>query len=180
MEIWKDVKGYEGFYQVSNEGRVRSLDRYVNNSRTGEQSVLRKGKVKKQSKHHGGYLIVEFNRDGKMCTKLVHRLVAEAFCERASEDLTDVNHKDENKENNRAENLEWCTKHYNVTYGTRVERAVQKRSFPVTQYSVDGEYIKRYGSISEAAREIGGSPSNIMYACKGRFATMYGYIWRLE
>lgn len=180
MEEWRDVIGFEGFYQVSNEGRVRSVDRYVANSRNGKKTFLRKGIVKKQTKGSAGYLTVTFNRDGKMYTRLVHRLVAEAFCARPNDSCIEVNHIDENKENNHASNLEWCTTLYNLNYGTRTKRAIKKRSYTVFQCSMDGARLRSFPSISEAARAVGGSPSNIMYACRGRFSSMYGYKWELE
>ena len=110
-EIWKDIKGYEGKYQVSNLGRVKSL----NYKRTGEEKILKPTKTEK------GYLFVCLRRNSKAKSYRVHRLVAEHFIPNTDTNL-EVNHKDENKENNCVTNLEWCTHIYNVNYGTRNQR----------------------------------------------------------
>lgn len=174
MEKWKPVKGYEGFYEVSDEGRVRSLDRYTRNSRNGNFTRFVKGRVKKQS-NRGGYLCVTLNRDGKYKTVLVHRLVALAFLDNPSH-LPQVNHKDENKRNNRVDNLEWCTAEYNVCYGTRTNRMAATQSRAVIA-SKDGHDWKRYPSLMSTKAD-GMNPSNVKYACDGRFSTMYGFTWR--
>ena len=116
MEIWKDIEGYEGLYQVSNKGRIKSL----NYKRTGKEGIL-KGKADKN-----GYLIVFLYKNRKPKPFLIHRLVAEAFIPNVN-DLPEVNHIDENKENNHVENLEWCTRKYNMNYGTRTKRSVENR-----------------------------------------------------
>ena len=102
-EEWKDVEGYDGAYQVSDLGRVRSR-------KSGEWRVLR------SKKHRQGYLQVALCRDGKQKTLYVHRLVASAFIENDDESKTDINHKNEIKSDNRADNLEWCTASYNNAY----------------------------------------------------------------
>lgn len=111
-EIWKDVKGYEGLYQVSNLGRVKSLDRIDRKGR------LRKGRILKPSSNGRGYLNVCLTVDNIPHTIKVHRLVAEAFISNP-DNLPQVNHKDEIKTNNHADNLEWCTAEYNSNYGSR-------------------------------------------------------------
>lgn len=119
-EIWKDIKGYEELYQVSNLGNVRSLDRYVkqlNNNTIIER--IYKGKILKNNIASNGYSrVVLQNRKPK--TFLVHRLVAEAFIPNPNNYLY-INHKDEDKTNNHASNLEWCTQSYNINYGKRNE-----------------------------------------------------------
>ena len=117
-EIWKDIEGYEGTYQVSNLGRVRSLDRYVpfgtNSSR------LRKipGKVLKQQPHNEGYWVAQLSKDSKLSLYLVHRLVATAFIPNPMNKEM-VNHKDGNKQNNNADNLEWATRQENEDHAFR-------------------------------------------------------------
>lgn len=110
-EIWKDVKGFEGLYQVSNLGRVRSLDRRKNNH-------FFRGRILRQPKDKDGYCLVTLNDGKRSKMGRVHRLVALAFIPNP-ENLPEVNHIDENKENNRIDNLEWCTTKYNLTYGSR-------------------------------------------------------------
>ena len=110
-EVWKDVKGFEGLYQVSNLGRVRSLDRMKNNR-------LFRGRVLRQPKDNDGYCLVTLCDGKRSKTGKVHRLVAFAFIPNP-DNLPEINHIDENKENNRADNLEWCSTKYNLTYGSR-------------------------------------------------------------
>ena len=115
-EIWRPVVGYEGLYEVSSYGRVRSLDMYV---KVGYGNYrLHKGKVLSPAKDTGGYLKVNLYCNGKQKTIDVHRLVAQAFLPNP-DNLPQVNHKDENKTNNRVENLEMCNAKYNLSYGTR-------------------------------------------------------------
>lgn len=109
-EIWKDIEEYEGLYQVSNHGRVRSLDRYDNMGR------FRKGKMLSIGDNGRGYKNVGLNKDGLLRTVYVHRLVAQAFIPNYY-DLPQVNHIDEDPSNNHVDNLEWCTNEYNSNYG---------------------------------------------------------------
>lgn len=115
-EIWKPVLGYEGLYEVSSYGRVKSVDRYV--KACYEKYRLHKGKVLSPAKDRYGYLSVVLSYNGKHKTITVHILVAQAFIPNP-DDLPIINHKDEDKTNNRVENLEWCTAKYNMNYGTR-------------------------------------------------------------
>ena len=142
QEIWMDIKGYEGKYKVSNQGRVYSLHshKYLALGNNGK-----------------GYLFVQLWRDNKGKKEYVHRLVALHFIDNP-EGLPQVNHKDENKENNCVENLEWCTNEYNNTYGTKRERGGEtfkangKMSHKIKQFMLDGEYIATYRSMREAER----------------------------
>ena len=113
IEEWRPIEGYEGLYEVSNLGRVRSLDRFYYR--------LHKGKVLSPTKDRYGYLTVTLNCNGKSKTIKIHRLVAQAFLPNP-DNLPQVNHKDEDKTNNNVDNLEWCTAKYNVNFGTRQER----------------------------------------------------------
>lgn len=107
-EVWKDIEGYEGKYQVSNLGRVRGLDRKNSMGKTV------KGRILKPRKTHAGYLRAHLCRDDRY----IHRLVAEAFIPNPN-NLPQINHKDEDKANNSVDNLEWCTCEYNLSYGSR-------------------------------------------------------------
>ena len=113
IEEWRPVVGYEGLYEVSNTGRVRSVDRFYYR--------LHKGKVLSPTKDRYGYLTVTLNCNGKSKTIKIHRLVAQAFLPNP-DNLPQVNHKDEDKTNNNVTNLEWCDAKYNVNFGTRQER----------------------------------------------------------
>lgn len=112
-EIWKPIKDYEGCYEASNLGRIRSLDRWVSN---GKGIRLAKGKVLHPTPKHHNYLTVLLSKDGVKKRRHVHRLVAQAFIPNP-DDLPQINHKDENPINNCVDNLEWCTAKYNNNYG---------------------------------------------------------------
>ena len=122
-EIWKDIKDYEGLYQVSNYGRVRSLDRYDNVGRS------RKGSIMTVTDNGKGYRAISLSKNGARKTYKVHRLVAEAFIPN-NDNLPQINHKDENRYNNHVDNLEWCSSKYNNNYGNHkknVGKASKKR-----------------------------------------------------
>lgn len=119
-EIWRDIEGYEGLYQVSNLGRVKSLERI------DEMGRLRLGRILSPVIDRYGYLRVNLYKEGKRKTFQVHRLVGQAFIPNP-EGLPQINHKDEDPSNDRADNLEWCSRSYNINYGTRNERQVQTR-----------------------------------------------------
>ena len=123
-EIWKDIQGYEEMYQVSSHGRVRSLDRIV--ERKGRGTLFIKGRILTQSDDTHGYMKVNLTKHDKKRTFKVHRLVAIHFLDNPN-NLPCVNHKDENKLNNNVDNLEWCTKAYNNSYGTKAKRQSETR-----------------------------------------------------
>ena len=178
-EIWKDVAEYEGFYQVSNKGNVRSVAR--------KDSIGRKrdGRILKPAYDRGGYLNVGLCKNGKSKTKNVHRLVAETFIPKPKGFL-EVNHKDENKSNNRVENLEWCTREYNNTYGTRIEMVCKK----VKAVNIKTGEAVTFNSVKEAGRK-GHHCGVVSMACRGVYKdstgklvgdgrTYKGYRWYYE
>lgn len=118
-EIWADIPGYEGYYQISNKGRVKSLPRWIHYS--DGRVYFYDGVILKNKHDHGGYCAVELTINTNLETRKVHRLVAEAFIPNP-DNLPQVNHKDENKDNNSVKNLEWCDQKYNNNYGTRLKR----------------------------------------------------------
>lgn len=152
-EDWKDIKGYEGYYQISNMGNIRSVDKYVVNNKNGSLA-FKKGKPLKPQKQNSGYLYISLSREDKRKNFLIHRLVAEAFIPNPDK-LEQVNHKDENKHNNNIENLEWCTQAYNLNYGTAIERRVSKLiGRKVPQEVIDKCIAKRIGTHhSEETKE---------------------------
>lgn len=176
MEVWKDIKDYEGLYQVSNFGRVRSLGK-------GESNVS-KMRILKVRKTRCGYIIVNLYKNGIMKTVYIHRLVAEAFIPNPL-NLPQVNHKSEVKDDNRVENLEWCDVNYNINYGNRKEKVSYKLtnrkdcSKQVLQYNIDGTLIREWPSIKECVRN-GFNDTDIILCCKGRHKTHKGFIWKYK
>lgn len=173
-EVWKDVIGYEGFYQVSNMGRVKSLDRIIvgkdDRSKHLSERVLKQYNYvrhKNGEKEVTKYMFIRLCSGNVMKNFFVHKLVATAFCTKSKDD-TEVNHIDENPANNRADNLEWCTHSENINHGGRnrkvAERTPNRRE--VDQYTKEGVFIKRHFSISDAARETGIDASQISMCCR--------------
>ena len=124
IEIWKDIEGYEGLYEVSSYGRVRSLGQFVNHNFGGY--AYRKGRILKPGLGSRGYLSVTLSKNGIQKQYTVHRLVAQAFIENP-DNLPQVNHKDEDRTNNNVTNLEWCDAKYNVNYGNRLNKFYDSR-----------------------------------------------------
>lgn len=172
-EIWKDVEGYEGFYQVSNMGRVRSIERRLNDGR------IYGGRILEQKQVRNGYMQVHVSKDNKGKYLSVHRLVARAFVPGFVEGA-DVNHKDEDKTNNRVDNLEWCSHSYNSQYGHRNDTMVEQRSLEVVMMSEDGSTIREFPSLREAARASGVSAAHICQVCKGERKKAGGYRWKYK
>ena len=162
METWVTIKGYEN-YEVSRNGLVR-------NAKSGE--------ILKATLNTWGYPSVTLCCDGKRKNVTVHRLVAEAFIPNIH-NLPEVNHLDENKTNNAVNNLEWTTKKTNMNYGTRTQRASEKKFKRVVQCSMTGEVIKVWQSVKEA-EEYGFHHSAISECCHGKRKSHGGFVWRWE
>lgn len=167
-ELWQPIKGYEGLYEVSNFGRVKSLCFGRGHNR---EKVLKPGNTK------GGYLIVCLCKNSHKKWFLVHRLVAEAFIPNPN-NLETVNHKDEVKTNNFTSNLEWMTKKDNLNYGTRIKRIVEALGKQVQMFDKSMNLLATFQSTSEAGRATGIDQRNICACCNGNRKTIGGYIWR--
>ena len=184
-EIWKDIRNYDGLYQVSNTGKIKSL----NYRHTGREKML------KLSVNNKGYLYVILYKNGVKKFYRINRLVAEAFISNPN-NYPCVNHKDENKTNNfvcinedgtvdfKKSNLEWCDQKYNNNYGTRLERVAEKTtngkcSKPVLQIDqLTDAIIAEFPSIREVKRQLG--ISHISECCLGKRNTAGGFIWKYK
>ena len=176
MEEWKDIKGYEGIYQVSNFGRVRSVERKVRANICGFRIV--KEKILSMCKSKNGYYTVVLSKSGKNKSLSIHRLVAKEFIDNPKQ-YKEVNHKDENKLNNCVENLEWCNRKYNANYGTSVERCAKTKFKPVYMIDVNThEILRTFDSLKRASQETGISNKNISSVCLHKSKTAGGYSWR--
>lgn len=181
-EIWKDIPNYEGIYQVSTLGRIKVLPRtvYVSRSgyRTGSYSYTRPEKIMSPA-IRSKYLCVTLTKDGENRNHLLHRLVARTFLTEYKNYL-EVNHKDENKLNNKLSNLEICTREYNKNYGTGNKRSAINRSKPIFQLNLDGTIVKEWSGINAASRGTGISVKDIWRCCNNDNATSKNYKWRYK
>ena len=181
-EVWKDIKGYEGLYQVSNLGRVKSLDRivYQKNSFGNIQKNIYKGKILSLFEDKDGYLRVNLKKDKKMKQYGVHVLVANTFLNinkfkyMEYEDLSkidinrlQINHKNENKKDNCIDNLEFCTVAYNTNYGSREQKIIQ--------LDLSGKIIKVWDSRKKASKELHISRNTINEILRGHRQDINGY-----
>ncbi len=177
MEIWKDIEGYEGYYQISNLGRVKSLKRVILKSDGKTKTIPER--IRATHKDHLGYERLCLQKDGKQELKKIHRLVAIAFIPNP-DNLPVVNHKDENPSNNKVDNLEWCTQKYNSNYGTRNEKLSLNHTGLVSKRKLKVKCIETgiiYDSLTEAAISANVSITRICSVCKGKRKTTGGYHW---
>lgn len=189
---WKPVKGYEGLYEVSNTGLIKSVARYsfVYDSkgrkykRRVNERILKNVDVQK-------YKRVSLSKNGITEGALVHIVMMNAFIPNP-QNLPCVNHKDENPSNNfiwinddgtvdtEKSNLEWCTHQYNTNYGTCPNRIGDKNSKKVLQFTIEGQFVKDWKSLAEIERTLGFSGSNISNSIRGKISTKYpyGFLWK--
>ena len=163
-EEWCDIAGYEGKYQVSNKGNVRTFQKY--------RCMLLK------QKNTQGYMSVVLWNNNKRKDVKVHRIVAEAFIPNPN-NYPVINHKDENPSNNCVDNLEWCTQQYNVTYGSAIQKRIRSNSKvkPVVMLNIDGVVEMEFESSADAARYVGGNSSNVWAVCNKRAKTYKGKVF---
>ena len=171
METFVDIKGYEGLYKVSDKGQILSL----NYKGKGVEKIL-------SNKPNAGnkYWAITLVKDGIQKTFMVHRLVAEAFIPNPN-NLPQINHKDENGKNNDVSNLEWCSRSYNMNYGTRAEKQSKKVKKAVIQLSMDGNFIREWEGGCDAEEYYNKrTAQNIGRCCRGIIKSAYGYKWKFK
>ena len=176
-EEWQDIKDYEGLYQVSNYGRIKSLPKFhKTNKNYSSIGYITKSKILKQYMNHTGYYSVQIK--GK---KHVHKLVLENFVENVN-NLPCINHRDENKENNKLYNLEYCTYKYNTNYGTTPKRISEtkrkKYGRKTNQYDLQGNFLKTWNNAREIDQELNIAWQNVWKCCNGKRKTAGGFIWK--
>ena len=167
QEIWKDIEGFNGKYQVSNTGKVKSF------------AIKKEGQILKPQVTRG-YAYVGLCRDSKrQKNHLIHRIVASAFAPNPN-GYKEVNHKDEDKLNNNADNLEWCTREYNMSYkNARIRQGVSQGK-PVLQFTMDNLPIAKYYSAEFAGKINNIDSSSIIKCCIGKRSFAGGYKWKYE
>ena len=184
MENWKDIKGYEGLYQVSDLGRVRSFDRVVRNNKT---SSVKKGRILKLHKQVDGYIRVALYGVDSKKYLTVHRIVAKTFIGEQPGDEYVVMHLNDCKGDNRLENLKWGTAQENsidaylkgLSKSPMVGKFNEKHhlSKPLNQHTIDGKFIGRFSNAYEVKRLLGINQGNIIQVCKGGRSHAGGYKW---
>ena len=175
-EEWKPVVGFESLYEVSNLGRVRSLDRRREITGECKTACFYPSRIKKQFLNKAGYYQILLCKDGKQHMKIVSRLVAEAFLPNPN-NYPEVNHMNEVTSDNRVTNLEWCSIDYNRNYGTRGKRIAIKLSKPCYAIYPDGS-TQEFPSIHEAGRSTGICYKNIHSVCAGKRERAGGLRWQ--
>lgn len=174
--VYRDIPGYEEYYYADTLGNIYSKDRTI-------RGFVKKGRKLKPAKNSKGYLNVVLCKNGIQRTMKVHRLIAITFLSNPN-NYNQINHKDENKLNNRVNNLEWCTGKYNMNYGSIRKRLsehsdAKNRVKAVVRYTLDGLNTKYYKSLI-SVKEDGFDPSFVAKVCKGIKTEAYGYLWRYE
>lgn len=160
METYRDIQNYEGLYKVSDQGNI------MNN----------KGYIMRPAKNNKGYDLISLSKKGETKTLLVHRLVAETFIPNPN-NLPQVNHIDENKDNNSVSNLEWCDMDYNIHYGTALERTHNCLKLPVIMYDLDMNFVCFYDSVS-ATEKDGFVDTGVLKCCRGKQRKHKGFIFK--
>lgn len=179
-EIWKPIKGYEGLYEISNLGRVKSLSRVTpHNGRVYPTKILKPHINTKK------YLDVELSQNGLKQRYRIHRLVAETFIPNPN-NKPQVNHIDCDKSNNRVDNLEWCDNSENQRHAFahglnhRGKFGDSPKAKSVLQYTLDGILMREWDSIVRVKKECGYSDGYISQCCKGKYKHAYGYVWKYK
>lgn len=185
-EVWKDIAGYEGLYQISNLLRIKSLERFFEVTRCGRvNKICQKEKILKCTPNGGGYYYVGLYKDNKKTTLRLHRLIAKAFIPNPN-NKPHINHINGIKTDNRIENLEWVTHSENIqhAYNTGLKTAPKgdksATSKSVSQFTKEGVFIASYGSALEAMRITGISNCHISAVIKSERPCAGGFVWKFS
>ncbi len=195
MEIWRDIEGFEGIYQISSQGRVKSLKRIDNNNHPIKEKILKPNIDNREGK---GYLGVRLCKNGKQKFFQIHRLVYETFVGKIPDDMQ-CNHINEKKDDNRLENLNLMTPKENSNWGTRNERISEakkgmklseetknkmknhpNKSKIILQIELNGNIIADFHSLCEVQRQLGYEKASVSRCCLGKQKTAYGYKWQYK
>ena len=175
-EEWRPIKDFEGLYEVSNMGRIRSIERSVTYS--SGRTIHWKGKILSQKQSNNGYLKVGLFKDGKGYNLYTHRIVATMFVDNPDSKKY-VDHINCERKDNRSANLKWCTVSENINNPITIKRMMDAgNKTSILQISKDGVVIKEFESINEASRETGICRTSISSTCLGKQRTAGGYLWR--
>ena len=185
-EIWKDIPEYEGLYQASSLGNIRSIDRIIYDKNL-KRSRNFKGKILKQNIRNDGYLFVNLSKNGINKVVKIHRIIAKTFIKN-NNNYKCINHINGNKQDNNINNLEWCTYSHNIkeAYRLGLKKSISikgeknKCSKIVNQYDLDNNFIKKWYCIKDASKKLKIKDSNISLCCKGKRNKAGGYIWKYE
>jgi hypothetical protein len=184
LEEWKDIKGYEGIYQASNLGRIKSLDRIKQTKgRYGKMQIKIKGVILKASANHDNYLEVVLSKNGKSKTKRVNRIIAETFIENPN-NYKQVNHINGVKTDNRVDNLEWCNCKDNIYHALKnnlmkpVKGEKHYKSKKVGKFDKNNNLLEEYDTINNAAKNNNICHTGIVNCLKLRTKTAGGFIWK--
>lgn len=185
-EEWKDIKDFEGLYQISNYGRVKSLGRMIKHDGSYSGYISIKECIRKARRDKHGYWYLNLNKNSVSKTKKLHRLVAEHFLEKVH-GKEQVNHIDGNKDNNAISNLEYCTPSENNKHAFKIglKKIWNKNLYGkansntriIKQYDINGDFIKRFDCIADASRELGIKYNMIFRVCKGTRKQTHNYIF---
>lgn len=195
MEIWRDIEGFEGIYQISSQGRVKSLKRIDNNNHPIKEKILKPNIDNREGK---GYLRIRLCKNGKQKIFQIHRLVYETFVGKIPDDMQ-CNHINERKDDNRLENLNLMTPKENSNWGTRNERIGEakkgmklseetknkmknhpNKSKIILQIELNGNIIADFHSLCEVQRQLGYEKASVSRCCLGKQKTAYGYKWQYK
>ncbi len=187
---WKDIKGYEGLYKVSNNGNVISLDKKIASGLKYNRFVMRKGRVLKNSLRKG-YCVVSLSKNNIRKSYYVHRLVAEAFIDNPN-NYPQINHKNGEKTDNNIKNLEWCNAQQNIKHSfdiglhtksgiqKSINECIKKRVRPILQFDKKNNFINEFNSITEAGNKTNINSKSIWCCLKEITKSSGGFIWKYK